>query len=479
MHKAYDIFLQTEVTANLASENVGFEPYRYECAHCGEEVRLAAADSISVIAHFRHRSGNNDVECDNYLGQYGAINIDSHSRKSRSERVEFYFDNSTKMFYLCLRFSDVEISTYEQLNTTFELRATSQEKAFYSLPICSRFFDPDSPKMIPVEKFSHTYFISNTHNGIKSPYEVFKKNGSNVPTFFKLQISDSDFKAKLVRSSILYTNVPYFIAYQSKGSSPWNSSLPSELTVDETFRFGTTGREFLGKVLTIKAKTASVEMLLKSWGYQLEASETLMLLWPPSAIVDEVSTSCSGYAYLYSSFELQAHGNINVHSEDLKRFKNGVTRVTVNSRTRVHKKNAEMVIDNSNHDPIGFVELSVSERQESVFVVPDDISTFLFNHFGTTHLSKGQTVLLTQSSIIRRYLSGYLVGRVYSQSQEEWTSEQVLKDILAYYKRAEAFTMSDFDVNNLSETAYQYIERCEEFGLINSAAKRFIEEARL
>ena len=80
MRKAYDTFLQSEVSADLAATSGGLEPYRYECAHCGEEVRLAAAGSISMVAHFRHRSGNNDVGCENYLGQYGAIGSDNGIR---------------------------------------------------------------------------------------------------------------------------------------------------------------------------------------------------------------------------------------------------------------------------------------------------------------------------------------------------------------------------------------------------------------
>ena len=62
MRKAYDTFLLSEVSAELAAKSGGLEPYRYECAHCGEEVRLAALSSISMVPHFRHRSGNNDVE---------------------------------------------------------------------------------------------------------------------------------------------------------------------------------------------------------------------------------------------------------------------------------------------------------------------------------------------------------------------------------------------------------------------------------
>ena len=479
MHKAYDIFLQAEVTANLAAQNVGFEPYRYECAHCGEEVRLAAADSVYMVSHFRHLSGNNDSICENYLGRHGAISIEPASRKSNKEIADFYYDNFTKMFFLSLRFRDEEITDYDKLGAIFELRTNPQEKAFYTLPISRRFFDSDSPKMIPLEKFSHTYFISNTQNERKTPYEVFKKNGSNVPTFFKVQINDSDYKAKLVSSPILYTNIPYFIIYQSKDAFPWNGSLPSEITVDNTFRFESMGRLFLGKVLTITSKTAIIDALLKSWGYQLETSETLMLLWPPSAMIDEVSTICSGYAYLYSSFVMQAHGNINVHSNDIKKITDNVSRVSVISKIKVHRKNTEMLIVNNPHTTIEFEELAVLERYERVYNVPDGRVHFMFNRFGLTPLSIGQTVFLTQNCTIKVYLSGYLIGCIYPRYQKEWSSKQLLEDILVYYKRLEEFNRSEFDMHTLSETAYQYIIKCDELGLINSAAKRFIEEARL
>ena len=135
--------LQSEVSADLAAKSGGFEPYRYECACCGEEVYIAAAYSTSMVPHFRHRSGNNDVECENYLGQYGAISIDSHSRKSNRERVEFYFEKSKKIFSLGLRFSDDEINAYEQHKVVFELRTSAAEQAFFTLLINNMNFAPD------------------------------------------------------------------------------------------------------------------------------------------------------------------------------------------------------------------------------------------------------------------------------------------------------------------------------------------------
>lgn len=479
MRKAFDTFLLSEVSAEMAAKSGGLDPYRYECAHCGEDVRLAAVSSVSMVPHFRHRSGNNDVECENYLGQCGAISTDSRSRICKNERAEFYFDNRIKLFYLGLRLSDGEIAFNEQQKTTFELRAFAQEQAFFTLSINKRNFASDIPTMIPIQKFSYNYFLSNTINSVKRKYEVFKNCCSNAATFFKIQGNDSDYKAKQVRSSILYTNVPYLVVFQSQYSSPWDRSLPSDIKVDDTFRFETMGRKFLGKSLTIKAKTAFVDSLLMSWGYQLEASETLTLLWPPASLVDEVSLIRSNNAYLYSSFELEAYGNINVHSNDICRIANGISRVSVNARIKVYRKNAEIVIDEETRHSVSFDQIKIEEIPETAYTISDDSTHFLFNSSGVGPLTKGQSVFLTPDSVIRRYLFGYMNGCIYLPRRTEFTGERLLKDVLAYYKRTESFTWDDFDSIELSKTAFRYIESCEESGLINSAVKHFIEERRI
>lgn len=477
MLKAYDTFLLSEVSADLAAKNGGIVPYRYECAHCGEEVHLAAVDSIFKVAHFRHLRSNNNVACEDYLGQHGAIRI-SCTRISRSERAEFYFDINTKMFCLGLRFSDEEINFHEQQKTTFELRASAQERAFFTLLINSRNFAPDTPNMIHINKFAFNYFLSNTFNGIKRKYEVFKSD--NTPTFFKIQVNDdSNYKAKLVRNTVLYTNVPYFVAFQSQYSTPYDRNLPSEIKVDDTFRFETMGRRFLGKLLTIKSKTANIDSLLKLWGYQLRTSESLTLIWPPANIVNDVYLVDSNYIYIYSSFELQAHGNINVHPKDIKKIADGISRVSVKLKIRIYKENAEITIDKDKQRPSCFDPLSISKSFERVYTVPDDSSHFLFNRSGVMPIRKGQSVSLIPGNVIRRYIFGYLHGCIYPQQQKGLMGEQLLNDMLTHYKRIEIFDIDAFDSHELSDTAFQYIDRCKASGFINSAAKRFIAEGWL
>jgi len=479
MRKAYDTFLLSEVSADLAAKAGSFEPYRYECAHCGEVVRLAAVGSTSMVPHFRHLSGNSDVECDYYLGQYGAFIADACSRKSKNERAEFYFDSNTKMFYLGLRFSKEEISAYEQLSTTFELRVAPQEQSFYSLRINCRNFTPDMQRLIPLEKFSRSYYLSNTLNGVKRKYELFNNRANNAATFFKMQVGDSGYRAKLVRSSVLYTNITYFVAFLCQ--SHWSTvdiRLPSEIMVNSTFGFETMGRKFLGKVLTITSKTAQVESLLLSWGYQLEAAETLTLLWPPAILSEDVSLIDADTAYLYATFELQAHGNINVHSEDIIKFSNELTTVAVKSKVIVYKKNAELILESHKQELDVYTELPVVHRTESVFQVVDDTS-FMFNRSGILPLSKGAIAQMTPASEVRHYSNGYLDGIVAPPKPAIISGEELLQDALIHYKRIEPLNWDDFKSLDLSQLAFKYIENCEKAKLINSAAKLLIKEGRI
>ena len=480
MRKAYDTFLLTEVSAELAARAGSFEPYRYECAHCGEEVRLAAVDSSSIIPHFRHRSGNSDVECELYLGQYGAFSTDARLRKSRNERAEFYFDSNTKLFYLGLRFSEDEISAYEQLSATFELRVASQMQPFYKTQINGKNFVADEQRLIPLEKFSHCYFLSNTLNGIKRKYDVFNNIAKNAATFFKIQTGDSGYRAKLVRSSVLYTNTPYFMAIATLSSHwhPTDMRLPDEISVESTFNFETMGRKILGKIVDITSKTAQIDSLLSSWGYQLEASETLTLLWPPAVSAEDTLLIDSHNAYLYSTFELQPHGNINVRSEDINKVVTGITIVTVNPRVKVYKKNAELVLESYERESDDFSLLPVTRTTKHEYQAEDG-AAFVFNSSGVMQLTQGSITLMTPGSTVNHYTNGYLDGVVDPPKRSVLTGEELLQDSLMFYKRTEPFNWGDFEQLDLSPIALQYIESCKKTGLINCAAKSLIKEGQI
>lgn len=477
MYKAYDTLLQTEVSADIAACDGSFEHYRYECAHCGEEVFVAASHSARISTHFRHRSGNSDVECEKYLGCYGILNIESNSRQSNRERIEFYYGNTNKTFSIGIRFSEKEILEYEKQDAKMEISTQSSEEPFYDLPITTQYFVPDVPTPISLNSFSFSYSISNTLDGLKRKYDFFKHG--NTPIFFKIQGTDNNFRSKLVRGETLYTKVSYFIAFQNQYSTTSDIRLHSEIQVSETFQFETMERKFFGKVLSIEKKTANIDELLKSWGYQLETSETLTLLWPPAPVIDDVSVIASNDVFVFTSFELQAHENINVHSRDVLRVNQGISRISVDSKIKIFKKNAEIVIKKADPYSEDYNINSQSESTANVFSVPDGDSYFLFNRSGVIPLAHGQVVFMTPNNVIKRYASTYCIGHIYPQQQRDLAGEELLEDIRLHYKRTETFCLESFALIALSETASQYIDECKSSRIINSVAKQYILEGLL
>ncbi|MDR0999416.1 MAG: hypothetical protein LBL96_01200 [Clostridiales bacterium] len=480
MRKAYDTILSDYVDADAAGKSGGFEPYRYECACCWEEVHLCAADSRNQATHFRHRSGNNNVECENYLGYRNAIIRDAVSRRNVRDKIEFYFSNATKMFSIGVKFSADEILSYEQSGAFFQVGTASTSKPIISIPINGSRFIPDVSELIPINEFSWEYNVSSTNDSKQRKYEVFRKDGRGnlYPSFFKIQADGDDnvFQAKLVRTETLYTNTPYLFVF----THPYYTlSFQSDVKVGRTFRFSTMNRDFSGAIVTFTSKTAKVEQQLKTWKYQLEANETLTLLWPPSPQINDTLSINEKSVYIFSSFEMQPHGNINVSSKDIIRLDGGVSKILVNVRTKLYRKNVELSI--AKHEGLisEYDTIFLTKESSKKFIAPDN-ATYLFNRSGVSPMSRGATVLLTATSEVRHFSFGYLDRIITSANNGvSWDSERILQDVLMYYKREEQFNRGDYESLALSLIAFQYIKSCENTGRINSAAKRFIEEGRI
>lgn len=216
MLRAFDTLLQTSVSANAAAANSDNEVFRYECLCCGEEVRLAAQDSKATTTHFRHRSGNNDKACELYLGQYGMIRSSPSQRNKKQDRVEFYYQSVHKAFYVSFRFSEAEITAYENLGACLEVRSSRTLNPFFTQKINHTNFHDDSPEEFILDTYADPYYISNTLNNIKREYNLFSNIG---PTFFKVQGEDADFSAKFIKSKSLYTNIKYFIAWPGQNTA--------------------------------------------------------------------------------------------------------------------------------------------------------------------------------------------------------------------------------------------------------------------
>ncbi len=478
MRKAYDTILSDYVDAEAAAKSDGVEPYRYECACCWEEVHLCATDSNNQATHFRHHSGNNNVECENYLSNRNAIISNGLSRHNIRDKIEFCFSSSTKMFSVGIKFNADEISSYEQSGAYFQVRNSYTAKPSISIPIRRSRFYPNASELIPISEFSWEYYVSSSSDSKQRKYELFRKDGRGYlyPSFFKIRTEgdDNNFKAKLVSSDTLYTNTPYLIVFTHLDH---NLSFQHDVQVGKVMRFRTMGRDFSAVAVIFSQKTLRVEQQLEAWGYKLEKNETLTLLWPPSKIVNESMQVYTDYAYLYSTFELQAHGNINVHSDDIVRLEDGISKVSIKGRTKIYKNNnTELVIEKCNETSYEYDTISVAHEISKNYVALDD-NVYFFNRSGVSLMSKGMCVFITPNSEVRHYSFGYLDSIVTAANDSvALTGDSLLQDILMHYKRNEIFNWADYELLELSNTAFQYIESCEKIGLINSVAKYYIEE---
>lgn len=477
---AYDTILSDYVDAESAAQSGGFEQYRYECACCWEEVRLCAVDSQNQVAHFRHRSGNNNVECENYLGNRNAIINNALSRQNIRDKVEFYFSSTTKLFYFGVRLNSDEITAYEQNGASFQVRNSFFSNPSIYIPIRSSRFFPNALELIPINKFSWEYYVSSSIDSMGRKYELFRKDGRGYlyPSFMKIQAGDNDidFQAKLVRSDTLYTNTPYLMIFTHQN---YVLSFQNDVKVGRVLKFRTMDRDFAGIVVTFINKTSKIELQLEAWKYKLEANESLSLLWPPSSQAEEVMLISKDSAFIYSSFALQAHGNINTQFEDITRLGDGVSKVSINKRTKIYKRNAELVLEKYEESANEYDTFLITEEAAKNYVAADD-GAFLFNNSGVSTISKGMSRFLTIESEVRHYTLGYLDRIVRAPNKDKMlVGDHLLQDILIYYKRTESFIWSDYESLELSPVAFAYIESCEKTGRINSVAKYFIEEGRI
>ncbi len=472
MQKAFDVILQTEVTADVAAANSDNEAFRYECLCCGEEVFLAAQNSMLQATHFRHRSGNNDKECELYLGGNSVGPFSVANRKSKQERVEFYYENTHKAFYMSFHFSEDEISTYEGSNTFIEVRESKTDRPFFTKRIDHINFCEDIPEMYMLERYASPYYISNTANNIKREYGLFS---DNRPTVFKIQGDDAEYKAKYIKSNSLYTNIRYLIAWPGCNTAQIKLQGMPGVNIDSVFQFRTMHTyNVWALTVTFTEKNSQLDQLLLSWGFNLSVSEELVLLWPPAYESNETLLVSSEDSYIFSSFSLQAHGNINISDNDIHKISEKVTRVKTREKVKILKKNAEMTILLIPNDKEDAVLYNTKHSCTKRFVVPDSGTYYLFSQHGVEKLFAGQKVYLTATSFVAEYQANYLSQIISIEKDKEATLDERIKDALAHYWVSVEF--NETSGNSSSEYVLNYLGNCKKKGYINRAVLQMIEE---
>lgn len=475
MKMAFDSRLEDYVNAESVMD-FDDEQYRYKCLNCGEYVHLCAADSKLKSPHFRHLDGNNNVECENYLGNNSCKCIKSNENKKIREKADFYFKFNENSFYLSIKLSKEEILKCEEENSFLDIRNVNNSKDSQHIRINSDNFFPNNPEMIQLEFFAWKYNLKSGNENRWFSYEVFNKDSNdNInPTFFKIQTDNDEFtKAKLIMRKTLYTNINYLIIIPAED---YEFNFETSIRVSKRLKFNTMDKEFSGAIISFTEINNAVIKQLSNWGYDIERYETILLLWPPSSEIEGEQQIKSSYAYLSSSFIIKAHSNTNADDKNIVASDN-ITRILIDNSKRINViyKNAELSIVKSESSIFKYYLLNVS-NENTMYCKTNDSNYYYFNSYGVTRLDSSTKVLLSKNCKILHYSSQYLDKVIYPLGYRfEFDNKfEFINYILKYYKRTEYFNYNDFVGIELSNVASKIIENSKKSGIINSAVKHYI-----
>lgn len=473
MDKAFDIVMQSEVDATIIakiSDRFWAERFRYQCLCCGEEVYLAAADSYKTSPHFKHRKGNNDTECERYLGQLGAVQR-FELLKNKQKYIEFYFNRDRMTFEICVSFTEEEFQVYEENSLTVSSKYYAEP--FLSIPINKETFIPGGKNYFTITEFSRDYSISFNSGLNRYTYQEIMRNAEKV-NIFRARMQDQ--RCRHQTSRLLYTNTEYIGISENEESLQELASLEYISLEEKMFSFVTEDREFYGLKFSIKQVESPVLNFFHRHDYQIETSESFKILWPPVCVRDSRSICTGDTVYVQSSFELIPHGNINVDDAFFRKIGRYILELHVEDEVIIHEKNIDICIQKEGELEIERVPEEPVTTYSDRYTVSDQYDYFLFDQNGCTQLISGSNVYLSESDRIAGYKNGHIKEYVCACPKEKIAIGQLINDILRYHPQSEPFNPDDFMDITIDETVLLYLESCYRSGRINTVIKRYIKE---
>lgn len=475
MNKAFDAVLQKEVDAEvIAGTSYRFlgNRFRYQCLCCGEEVYLAAADSRERSPHFKHRKGNNDTECESYLGQMGAVEHFVLLRKHKQEHIEFYFNRDKMAFEICFCFTEEELQAYEGRNNRLMVSSRYYAEPFISIPLNKGIFISGRKSFFTLTEFSTEYFVSFNSGFNYCAYHDVMRTPEKI-NIFRVKMQDEH--CRYQTSSLLYTGTEYIGISEKKEILVELASLEYVIS-EELFSFVTENGIFYGLQFFVRRAEFSVMCFLQKHDYQIETSEEFSILWPPVYTKDSNSICAGDTVYVYSSFELIPHGNMNADGTFAREISRGMLKLHIDDEAIIHEKNIDMCIQRERKLGMETVLEEPAITYSDRYTVPDQFDYFLFDQNGCTRLIPGSNVYLSESDRIVGYKNGHLKVFVCACPKKRIENKQLINDILKYHPQSEPFEPDDFMNIIADETVLSYLENCYRNGRINTVIKRYIKE---
>lgn len=432
MDKAFDNILQIEVTADDAVNNMRFEPYRFQCLFCGEEVRIAAPFSKKVIPHFRHAWGNNGNECSAYFGNGYVLSMKNNRILAR-ENADIVYNNDKKIFEIRIRFTESQIDHYESLGAAIEIRARDKKEPFKSIKINHRNFVDDYPLALSLDHYSDYYIVS-----IDNKDRLYEFISLDKPTFFKVQ-GNSDFHtAKRVSSSeeetILFTDTRYIIVSFNPYDIERIASIKQDISYERFDIRVMDGVCFYAAEFAFYKITDEIIILLQSMKCRIERHDSICILWPPCSQKDGIYYSSSKQIIISSSYEIYPRCGNNLNNEQITKINDLTYKILSDDITRIIRKNNEMEIrfDNTrveNQDVVCKIQYL------DVFKVPEDGVFVCVDIDSMCTLLKGQRVHLIPKRKIVKFKNNVPIEIIYPSTQKQISDEQIAQEKKMFYWR--------------------------------------------
>ncbi len=475
MDKAFDAVLQSEVDAAvIAKTSYCFlgERFRYQCLCCGEEVYLAAADSSERSPHFRHRKGNNDTECERYLGQLDTAEHFALLRKHKQGHIEFYFNRDRMTFEICTFFTEEELQAYEKENDRLMVSSKYCADPFLSIPLSKEVFVPGRKSYFTITEFSTQYIVSFDSGFNSCTYQDVMRDTKKI-NIFRVRMQDEHCKHQT--SSLLYTNTEYIGISECEETMQELASLEYIIS-EKMFSFVTENRDFYGLKFSVKQVEFSVRHFFRKHDYQLETSESFSILWPPVYIRNSRSICTGDTIYVHSSFELIPHGNINVDAAFTRKNDRDVLQLHVDDEVIIYEKNIDVCVRKERKLGMETVLEEPMTIYSDRYTISEQYDYFLFDKNGCTRLIPDSNVYLSESDRIVGYKNGHIKVYVYACPKKKMDIGQLINEMVKYHPQSEKFEPDDFMDIITDETVLTYLENCYRSGRINTVVKRYIKE---
>lgn len=476
MDKAFDAVFQIEVDAEVIAKTsyrtIG-ERFRYQCLCCGEEVYLAAADSTIKSPHFRHRRGNNDTDCERYLGQPGAIEHYVSIRKNTREHIGFCFNMGHMTFEISLTLLEDEINEYVANGSRFSLFTKYNSEAFFTMPINRRNLIPNTSNYFTLNEYANDYYVSFDTANSKILYQDVLKRDSKLNIYRINQLNDH---YKRNTADIIYTNYWYIAVSENEENITALYSLQNVESEEEPFSFVTQGKRFYAIRFAIRYADYPSEIFFQNHDLKVESSESMNILWPPVFTRDAVFVSESDRVFVSLSFELIPHGNIDADGMDVQKIYDDVYEFSFIDRAVICEKNVECRIIKEHQAECESTYEEPDVLYTDKYNVPDDYEYYLFDKNGCIPLIAGSRIYLFGTDRIVGYRNGHVKAVILAKLKKELDKGRLISDIIKYHPQIEPFEPDDFMEIESDETVLSYIENCYRKGQINTIIKQYIKE---